>query len=213
MPEFSVVLRGYDPQQVDDVVAQLEGTLGRAPLRGAPITLKHLGWTSFDVVMRGYDRFEVDGAMRRYRRELAALEGVALTDDEPDGGLDFILGGGGEADGLVGARAYGVPVADGGAVRPGGGPIVVPEELLDEVRHEHRLVVRWRGYDRAQVEHFLVRVWARLGHRSMDVYGLEPAPIENWELGAPMFDVVLRGYAVRTVDEVVERYRAALLGR
>ncbi|HEX2314265.1 MAG TPA: hypothetical protein VHJ17_11040 [Thermomonospora sp.] len=192
MPEFSVVLRGYDPRQVDDMVAQLEGTLGRAPLTGAPITLKHLGWTTFDVVMRGYDRFEVDGAMRRYRRELAALEGVELEDDEPDGGLDFVLGG--------------------DAVKEGPEPVRLPVELSEEVRREHGFAVRWRGYDRTQVEQFMVRVWARQGRYSVQAYGLAPDPVEDWELAGPSFDVVLRGYDMRTVDEAVAGYRRMLVG-
>ncbi|SEG05085.1 DivIVA domain-containing protein [Thermomonospora echinospora] len=188
MPEFSMVLRGYDPRQVDDVVAQLEGTLGRAPLSGAPITLKHLGWTTFDVVLRGYDRFEVDGAMRRYRRELAALEGVELPDDEPDGGLAFVLG-------------------DRPAARP-----ELPPELREEIRREHGFTVRWRGYDRHQVDRFITRLWGHLGRYSLRAYGLDPDPLEAWELNEPGFDVVLRGYDMAAVDQAVAGYRRQLAG-
>jgi DivIVA domain-containing protein len=186
---FSVVLRGYDRRQVDDVVAQLEGTLGRAPLKGGPITIKHLGWTTFDVVMRGYDRFEVDGAMRRYRRELAVLEGVELPDDEPDGGLDFVLGGGSSG-------------------RPGSPPL--PPELREEIRREHGFSVALRGYDRRQVDRFIVRLWGHLGRYSLHAYGLEPDPVEEWELNDPGFDVVMRGYDKVAVDQAMADYRRRL---
>ncbi|WP_119731070.1 hypothetical protein [Thermomonospora amylolytica] len=184
MPEFTVVLRGYDRHQVEEMVARIEATLAGAPLQGAPISARHLGWTSFDVVLRGYDRFEVDGAMRRYRRELAALEGVELDDDEPDGGLDFVLGGRARPSAELRARAAG----------------------------EHGLAVRWRGYDRYQVEEFLVRVWARTGHPALRGHDVRLAPVGDHEF-PPSFDVVLRGYDRRQVDEIVAGHRLRLLGR
>ncbi|MBA9004746.1 DivIVA domain-containing protein [Thermomonospora cellulosilytica] len=179
--EFTVVLRGYDRHQVDEMVARIEATLAGASLNGAPISAGHLGWTSFDVVLRGYDRFEVEGAMRRYRRELARLEGIELDDDEPDGGLDFVLGGKGRA----------------------------PAPLLAQAAREHGLTVRWRGYDRHQVEEFLVRLWARTGHPALRGHDVQLPPVADHEF-PPYFDVVLRGYDRRQVDEAIAGYRQRL---
>lgn len=184
MTEFSLVLRGYDPQQVDELVAQVEGTLGRGPLKGKPITLKQLSWSGFEVVMRGYDRFEVDGAMRRYRRELAELEGVELADDEPDGGLDFVLGSG---------------------ATPG-----IPPGLAEQIERAHEFRVRWRGYDRAQVGHFIVRLWAELGTDKLQDYSVEAESLSPAELVDPGFDVVLRGFDMAAVDDAIASYRRQL---
>lgn len=152
MPEFSLVLRGYDPRQVDELVAHVEGTLGRGPLPGRPMTLKQLSWSAFEVVMRGYDRFEVDGALRRYRRELAELEGVELPDDEPDGGLDLVLGG------------------------PPRGTPALPAELEREIGG---FALRWRGYDQRQVAWLLLRIWVALGLTTQDLDPPEPEQLAD----------------------------------
>jgi DivIVA domain-containing protein len=182
MPEFSLVLRGYNTHQVDEVVAQVEGTLGRRRLEGGPITFKQLTWTSFEVVMRGYDRFEVDGAMRCYRRELAELEGREPPDEEADGGLAMLMGS-----------------------------WVVPAELLERIRSAHRFRVRWRGYDRHQVEQYLARIWMALDRDDPGDYG-ELEPITPAELVNLPFDVVLRGYEMGAVEQAIDRYRRELAG-
>ncbi|WP_192809889.1 DivIVA domain-containing protein [Actinomadura rudentiformis] len=184
MPELSVVMRGYDRRQVDELVARVEGTLGRAPLPGKPITLKEFGWIEFDIAVRGYDRFEVDGMMRTYRRELAALEGVELPDDldEPDAGLGLILGSADED---------------------------TPDTpLFSEIRGEHSFPVRFRGYDRAQVNALIARIWGTLGRAPLN--GL---PVTREELNNPRLDVVLRGYDRPTVEEALGRYLRELLER
>ncbi|WP_289009396.1 hypothetical protein [uncultured Thermomonospora sp.] len=203
MPKFSMVLGGYDPRQVDEMVAKLEGTLGRAPLQGPPVTLKLLEWTSFSVALRGYDRFEVDGAMRRYRRELAALEGVELTDDEPDGGLSLVLGEPEPEPGHEPEHRSGPELQR----------LHLPLELREEIRREHGLAVRWRGYDRHQVEQFVVRIWGRLGRYSLRAYRIEPEPLEDRELDEAAFDIVLRGYDMAAVHRMLADYRRRLTGR
>ncbi|GAA2589507.1 DivIVA domain-containing protein [Actinomadura fulvescens] len=193
MPEFSVVMRGYDRRQVDELAARVEGTLGRAPLTGAPITLKEFGWIEFDIVVRGYDRFEVDGLMRTYRRELAAFEGVELPADldERDPGLGLILGSADE-------DSAGVPGGPGGP----GGPAV------SEIHGSHSFPVRFRGYDRAQVNELIARIWGTLGRAPLN--GL---PVTRDELNNPRLDVVLLGYDRPAVEETLGRYLRELLER
>jgi DivIVA domain-containing protein len=72
MARFNVVLSGYDTRQVDSFVARIEGTLGRAPLEGAPVTVEDFEKIGFDVRLRAYDRHEVERTLREYRRELEA---------------------------------------------------------------------------------------------------------------------------------------------
>jgi DivIVA domain-containing protein len=183
MPEFSLVLRGYNTHQVDEVVAQVEGTLGRRRLEGGPITFKQLTWTSFEVVMRGYDRFEVDGVMRGYRNELAAHEGVELPADEPasDNSLAIVLG---------------EPVEDHG-------------EIWTPRDPEQEFPIRFRGYDRHQVDRLIARARATLGHTG----GSDGEPVTREELNNPGFDLVLRGYDRREVDIAIGRYLKELLDR
>ncbi|MCW2918512.1 MAG: hypothetical protein JWN52_6580 [Actinomycetia bacterium] len=191
MPEFSVVLRGYNRHQVDELVAQVEGTLGRGPLTGEPIDLKRFGWVEFDVMFRGYDRFEVDGAMRRYRRELAEKEGVELPAVENlDSGLSLVLGDPpGEAP-----RHYSV---------------------IEQIRREHAFPIRMRGYDRGQVDAIVARLWATLGRpaadgRAVTVEELGPA-VTRHELNHLELTVVARGYDRREVDHALGLYLRELL--
>jgi DivIVA domain-containing protein len=201
MPEFSVVLRGYDRRQVDEVVARVEATLGRAPLRGKPMTLKEFGWIEFDVVTRGYDRFEVDGLMRSYRRELAAYEGVELAyEPEPDAGLALVLG---------------TPPPDHSGDYPSSGDFPnsgdfqpTADPVMTEIRGEHSFPVRFRGYDRAQVNALIARIWGTLGR-----VPLEGEPVTREELNNPRLEVVLRGYDRAAVDQAIGRYLRDLLDR
>lgn len=133
MTGFSVVLRGYDPRQVDDLLARVEGTLGRRPLTGDPITLAELRTTRPPLAARGYDRFEVDGVLRGLRRELALHEGVE-PGDEDDAGLALFFGGS--------AGAAPAPV---------------------RARHVHDFIVRLRGYDRRQVDELIERLQGTIG--------------------------------------------------
>jgi DivIVA domain-containing protein len=90
---FPVRLRGYDRGRVDEVVARIEGTLGRVPLTGAPLTGQQVREVRFSAVFRGYDRRAVDERLLEYIRELAARErgsrtpgSVRRIDGLPDAG-------------------------------------------------------------------------------------------------------------------------------
>jgi DivIVA domain-containing protein len=99
MPSFPVRLRGYDRWRVDETVRYLEGTLGRAPLIGPPLTVKDVRAIRFAAIFRGYDRRAVDERLLEYIRELAAHErgprlpgSVRRVDGLPDAGwlVDWI---------------------------------------------------------------------------------------------------------------------------
>jgi DivIVA domain-containing protein len=191
--DFSIVIRGYDREQVDVLVAQVEGTLGRGPLTGAPIDLKRFRWVEFDIVLRGYDRFEVDGMMRRYRRELAEHEGVEPDEHEDDGdsGLSLLLGD---------------PDGDGRG-----------HSTLAQIRQQHDFAIRLRGYDRREVESVIRRLWATLGRPIADGRPAaedEPGPaITREELNRTQFTVVVRGYDRRQVDHALGLYLRELIDR
>jgi DivIVA domain-containing protein len=66
MPQFHVLLRGYDQDEVDALVARIQGTLGQAPLENGPVTAEWVRQAHFTVVMRGYDPDAVDHALLGY---------------------------------------------------------------------------------------------------------------------------------------------------
>jgi DivIVA domain-containing protein len=66
MPQFEVLLRGYDQDEVDLMVARIEGTLGQAPPADRPVTAERVRRVNFTVVMRGYDPDAVDHALLGY---------------------------------------------------------------------------------------------------------------------------------------------------
>jgi len=191
--EFQVVLRGYDRQQVDEMIAKVEGTLGRGPLIGDPITLKRFQWVQFDVVGRGYARFEVDAAMRGYRRELAALEGIELPpEEEPNVALSTLFG-----DDDPSADPY--------------------RTLITHVRAVHDFPIRFRGYPRDQVDDLMARIFVELGRPGPDGTPLTQtpgvAPISREQLRVVQLDVILRGYDRQRVDEAISRYLLELIER
>ena len=201
MTGFSVVLRGYNREQVDDLVAKVEGTLGRAPLRGDPIDLKRFGWVEFDLELRGYDPFEVDGVMRRYRRELAALEGVEPPEEseEPNVALSTLFGGPGDHG------DYGEPGT--GRARD--------DRLVDHARSVHDFATRFRGYNRRQVNEFMARVLTTLGKPGPDGRALQPEPVNlpitRAQLNSVQFDMEFGGYDRRQVDDAISRHLRELI--
>jgi DivIVA domain-containing protein len=66
MPQFDVLLRGYDQDEVDALVARIEGTLGQAPPADRPVTAERVRQVNFTMVMRGYDPDAVDHALLGY---------------------------------------------------------------------------------------------------------------------------------------------------
>ena len=70
MYSFSAVMRGYDRRQVDELLARIEGTLGRAPAVSPSATVAEVRAARFDKRMRGYAPREVDQALRTAAAEL-----------------------------------------------------------------------------------------------------------------------------------------------
>jgi DivIVA domain-containing protein len=66
MPQFDVLLRGYDQAEVDALVARIERTLGQAPQADRAVTAERVRQAHFTVVMRGYDPDAVDHAIQGY---------------------------------------------------------------------------------------------------------------------------------------------------
>jgi DivIVA domain-containing protein len=63
-------MRGYDRRQVDELLARIEGTLGRAPAAAVPVTAADVRAARFAKKMRGYAPLEVDEALRGAADEL-----------------------------------------------------------------------------------------------------------------------------------------------
>jgi DivIVA domain-containing protein len=68
--EFRIAMRGYDRRQVDELLARVEGTLGRGPAAAVPVTAAHVRAARFTKKMRGYAPAEVDAALRDALAEL-----------------------------------------------------------------------------------------------------------------------------------------------
>ncbi|GAB3140376.1 hypothetical protein GCM10027290_11090 [Micromonospora sonneratiae] len=65
LPDFTIVLRGYDIAQVDAVVRRAaEARVSGDPALRAAV-LSELREVSLPVKLRGYDRFQVDDHLRR----------------------------------------------------------------------------------------------------------------------------------------------------
>jgi DivIVA domain-containing protein len=75
MPDFPRAIRGYHRDQVDALIARIEGTLGRAPLYAPPVTVKDIGDVRFTIVLRGYEAKAVDRALDGYLKELETKNG------------------------------------------------------------------------------------------------------------------------------------------
>jgi DivIVA domain-containing protein len=75
MPYFPVVMRGYSRQQVAELFARIDGTLGRGPATGQPVTAADILAARFDRSMRGYAPKEVDEAMHAAVQELEQRSG------------------------------------------------------------------------------------------------------------------------------------------
>ncbi|HUN31588.1 MAG TPA: DivIVA domain-containing protein [Trebonia sp.] len=65
-----MAMRGYDRRQVDELVARIEGTLGRAPAAAVPVTAADVRAARFAKKFRGYAPAEVDEALRDALGEL-----------------------------------------------------------------------------------------------------------------------------------------------
>jgi DivIVA domain-containing protein len=54
--EFRIAVRGYDRRQVDELLARIEGTTGRAPAVAVAVTAADVRAARFTKKMRGYAR-------------------------------------------------------------------------------------------------------------------------------------------------------------
>lgn len=70
MPHFPRAVRGYHRDEVDALVARIEGTLGRSPLFAQPVTADQVTAARFARALRGYKTKPVDDALAAYVREL-----------------------------------------------------------------------------------------------------------------------------------------------
>ena len=75
MPSFALVMRGYARQQVDELFARIDGTLGRGQATGHPVTASGVRAVRFDTSMRGYAPSEVDEALKIAAHELQQQSG------------------------------------------------------------------------------------------------------------------------------------------
>jgi DivIVA domain-containing protein len=67
---FTIVMRGYNRRQVDELLARIDGTLGRGPATDRPVTAADVRAALFGKVMRGYAPSEVDEALAAAEQEL-----------------------------------------------------------------------------------------------------------------------------------------------
>ena len=73
--EFSVVLRGYDPALVDDLIGRAGAALASAAPQQCAAVAASIGATALPVTLRGYDRFQVDAHLGRLADQLTAVAG------------------------------------------------------------------------------------------------------------------------------------------
>lgn len=158
MDRFPTALRGYRREEVDAVMARIDGTLGRAPLTAAPITPQELGQTRFGVVLRGYDRAAVDGAMI----DAAAALGGAPT-PPPGYGPPPSPPPGYEVP--PGVDASGPPPgyeAPPGPVPGGESPEAARDRVLGRLREPLETTSFGPGYDKAEVNRYVEYATAAL---------------------------------------------------
>jgi DivIVA domain-containing protein len=163
--------RGYDRGRVDEIVARIEATLGRASPTGPPLTAQEVRKVRFGVVFRGYDRRTVDERFLEYIRELETRErgprtprSVRRIDGLPDAGwlADWIRQ---SRFGVTRLRAgYAERDVDAFLDRvvkgmSGAAPPVSAREVRECVFRTVRL---GRGYSEPEVDRFLVQLAAAL---------------------------------------------------
>ncbi|WP_326552132.1 DivIVA domain-containing protein [Micromonospora sp. NBC_01813] len=75
-PDFTVVLRGYDPAAVDELVRVSRDALSLSPGDQRRVTTAgRIQDTRFPIALRGYDRWQVDAFLDGLAAELAAPAG------------------------------------------------------------------------------------------------------------------------------------------
>ncbi|MFW6638637.1 DivIVA domain-containing protein [Nocardiopsis algeriensis] len=154
VPEFDVVLRGYDRTQVTDAVTRAHAAVSgdsSAPHIGAA----ELAALNFDVVLRGYDRTQVGWYVDNLLTELRVAEGgdpAPPSSAPPPPEFDLLLRGYDRtqvADAVT--RAFATLNGDSSA------PHIGAAELA-----ALNFDVVLRGYDRTQVGSYIDDLVARL---------------------------------------------------
>ena len=74
MYSFKMAMRGYNRRQVDELVARIDGTLGRGPATDRPVAAADVRAARFDKQTRGYAPAEVDQALAAPEQELQQRE-------------------------------------------------------------------------------------------------------------------------------------------
>lgn len=75
-PDFTVVLRGYDPAAVDELVRVSRDALSLPPGDQRRVTAAgRIQGSRFPIALRGYDRWQVDAFLDEFAAELAAPAG------------------------------------------------------------------------------------------------------------------------------------------
>ncbi|MFL1437323.1 DivIVA domain-containing protein [Nocardiopsis protaetiae] len=176
IPEFDVILRGYDRVQVADLLYRAMATLSAGtgvpspveiPEGTLPITAAELASAEFDVVLRGFDRTQVADWIDDLVRELARLEASA--------------GGGAEAAEAPAAAEQ---------------PLTFP--AFDVVLRGYDRAQVSDLLDRA-----FATLTARTGAPSPVGVPAGTPPITSAELASARFDVVLRGFHRTQVASVL----------
>lgn len=192
MDRFPTARRGYDRAEVDAVMARVDGTLGRAPLMGAPITAQEIGRTRFGHARNGYDRALVDAAMID---AAAALGGAPATGYQPISPTPSGPGlsaepGGFEPTGYAPRPGPGAPADDA--------PEAAREGMLARLRDAKFPTSRLRaGYDVAEVDRFIDYAVAALTGSAPP---LTPAGVQ----ATAFKTTTLRGYDEASVDALLD---------
>ncbi|MER7281161.1 DivIVA domain-containing protein [Dactylosporangium sp. NPDC000244] len=150
--EFSVVLRGYDPQAVDALLVSAGAALSTADERARADAVAALRRANLPVVLRGFDRAQVDGAIAMLTAQLGGATGPESDPDLSDGSsvhtaeFDVVLRGYDVAavDRLV--EQVGRALTSGSATARAEAAVAVRQAVF---------AVKFRGYSRHHVDRFL----------------------------------------------------------
>lgn len=146
-PDFTVVLRGYDREQVDEFIA-------RATAQS--LTAEQINGAAFTTAWRGYDREQVDHVLDRLAA-LANQKGIEASEGQGAAGSGFFSSLSVAPDFTVVLRGYDRDAVDAFNARIQARLNKRPEEagLSPADIRAATFPVAWRGFDRAQVDHFL----------------------------------------------------------
>lgn len=150
--EFSVVLRGYNPQAVDALLTPAVAALATVDESARADAAAALRRANLPVGLRGFDRAQVDGAIASLAAQLEGAPGSASGPDPSDGWSEHTA----EFD--MALRGYDVASVDRLVEQVGralaSGSAKARAEAAVAVR-EAVFAVKFRGYARHQIDRFL----------------------------------------------------------